>query len=376
MNIAINTLPLYKTKVGMGRYVVELINRVPLSDQKNQYIIYISQENKTFFTIPTPNVTPQTVPALFTFPLLKIVWEQLFLPFSLRKNAVDLYHAPGFVLPFWKPKGMRYIVTIADMTFFTHLSYHTFFKKIYFQSCIPSSLKKADAIIAISENTKKDIIELQRINPEKIKVTLLGVDALFRPMTVQKYTATLKKYNIHGHYILFVGMLEPRKNVEGLLHAFSQLKDRKNHVLVIVGKKGWMYEKIFSLVKKLQLEQNVVFTGYVPDEELPALYSAATCFVYPSFYEGFGIPVLEAMACGCPVITSNNSSLKEIAGNAAFFIDPKNTEQIAEKIQVLLNSPKEREKRKDEGMKQAKKYTWDSFARRTKEIYHQVIKND
>ncbi len=372
MCIAINTLSLYKTKAGMGRYIVELANRVPKNDLENHYILYVSKQNKNYFDVDVKNVTIKEVAGIFAFPFLKILWEQLFLPFSLIKNKVDLYHATGFVLPFWKPKKITYIVTIADMTFFTHPQYHTWIKTVYFRVFIPPSLKKADAVLAISESTKKDIIAITKTDQEKIITTYLGVDSYFVPQ--KKYQDVLKKYNIQQPYILFVGMLEPRKNIVGLLKAFSLVSDKKDHTLVIVGKKGWMYAEIFDLVKTLHLERYVLFTGYVSDEDLPAFYSGATCFVYPSFYEGFGIPIIEAMACGCPVITSNNSSLQEIAGEAAVLIDPKNVMQIAEAMQNLLKNKKEQKKRKNAGLRQAKRYKWELFANQMRETYINILK--
>ena len=259
------------------------------------------------------------------------------------------------------------------MTFFTHPQYHQWIKTMYFRLFIPSSLKKADMVLAISENTKKDIVTIAKLNEKKIATTYLGVDSYFVPNTGKESLAVLRKWGIMQPYILFVGMLEPRKNIVGLLKAFSLLS-KKSHILVIVGKKGWMYDDIFSYVKKLRLENHVLFTGYVPDEELPALYSSATCFVYPSFYEGFGIPVIEAMACGCPVITAENSSLKEIVGNAALLVDPNNISQIAESMEKILDNKKEREAKRKAGLQQAKKYKWSIFANKTKEAYNQVIK--
>lgn len=369
MRIAINTLSLYKTKVGMGKYIVELVNRVPKTDTQNEYIIYLSKENEAYFDLCASNIKIKKVPRIFTYPFVKIIWEQLFLPFSMIKNNIDLYHATGFVLPLWKPTGIKFVVTIADMTFFTHKQYHTWFKKKYFSALIPASLKKADKIFAISENTKKDIIAMAKTNSEKIVTTYLGVDPIFMPKKKEEYLPVLAKYNLEQPYILYVGMLEPRKNIVGLIRAFSLLRKERKIKLVIIGKKGWMYDEIFSLVKSLHLEEKIIFTGYVPDDVLPAIYNAATCFVYPSFYEGFGFPVIEAMACGCPVITSNNSSLKEITGDAAILIDPENVNQIAEKIELILGSQEEREKRKKAGLKQAKKFKWDAFARKTREVY-------
>jgi len=375
MNIAINTLALYKTKTGMGRYIVELIGRVPKEDNQTTFFVYLSKKNKKYFDLSQENIIVKKVSWFWSFPFFKILWEQIFLPFSLWKNNIKLYHAPGFTLPLWKPNNTRFVVTIADMTFFSHPEYHTWWKVLYFQSLIPFSLKKADAIITISKNTKEDILQMQkiRISKEKIHAIPLGVDEHFTVQKEKNSMSILKKYQITTPYILFVGMLEPRKNVVGLIEAFVKISNKKMHKLVIVGKKGWKYHSIFQKVKELHLEKEVIFVGYVPDEDLPALYNTATCFVYPSFYEGFGIPVLEAMACRCPVITSKNSSLEEIGGDAAIFVNPYNIKTIKEAMELLLNDQDERKKRQNAGLLQVQKFSWTIMAKKTKEIYVSLL---
>lgn len=373
MNIAINTLSLYKTKAGMGRYIRELVNRLPALDPQHTYYLYISQKNKKYFNFEEKNVVVKTLSRFWSVHFLKLLWEQFFLPFSLWKHDIQLYHSTGFTLPFFKQKKTKYVVTIADMTFFSHPEYHLWWKVLYFRYMIPRALKKADTIITISDNTKNDILKMTNIPPEKIKTIYLGVDRQFSPLNRSVCKKIGEKYNIKTPYILFVGMLEPRKNIIGLLHAYALLKDKKGHELVIVGKKGWKCDEIFDTVKELGLQTVVRFLGYVPDEDLPALYSAATCFVYPSFYEGFGIPILEAMACGCPVITSNNSSMKEIAGNAALLIDPANKEEIKEAMELILSHKKEQQRRRRAGLLQVKKFCWETMAKQTKELYASLL---
>jgi glycosyltransferase involved in cell wall biosynthesis len=366
MKIAINTLPLYKTKVGMGKYIVELANRLPLIDQQNTYYFYSSEHNQKYFKWNPNNIIINKIPSLLSIPFLKILLEQLYIPYHLWRNDINCYHSTGFTLPFFKPKKTRYIVTIADMTFFSHPEYHIWWKNLYFRYMIPKALRKADKIITISNNTKNDIIKTIGIAPQKIKTIYLGVD------TAPLNNNALDHYNIHFPYILFVGMLEPRKNVIGLIQAYAALKNKKNHKLVIIGKKGWMYEQIFHVVKKLHIEEEVLFFGYVPDYYLPQLYQAASCFVYPSFYEGFGIPVLEAMAYGCPVITSKNSSMEEIAKGVALLVDPFNKKAIMNAINFILTHKEKRVKMRNKGFNHVKKFRWETMAEETKELYDSV----
>ncbi len=358
----------------MGKYIVELVNGVPKNDKQNKYIIYMSKENKSFFNITEENIEIKKIHTIFSSPIGKIIWEQFFLPFSLWNNKIDIYHAPGFVLPILRLSKTRFIVTIADMTFFSHPQYHTFLKQYYFQLMIPLSLGRADKIIAISENTKKDIIKITKINPDKIKIVYLAVDHIFTSKREKMDIKILEKYNIQKPYILFVGMLEPRKNLPTLLKAFAKIKQTKqsNLSLVIVGKKGWLYDEIFALVNKLKLQSKVIFTGYIPDLDLPALYRSAMCLVYPSFYEGFGIPIVEAMACGCPVVTSNNSSMQEIAGSAAIMIDPNNINEITESMVIYISDVDERKKRSKLGYREAKKFTWKQMVNKTLDVYRQI----
>lgn len=357
----------------MGRYIVELVNRLPRDDPQNTYCFYVSQKNKSYFSFTEKNIIIKTISPLWYFPFLKILWEQIFLPFSLWRNNIQVYHSTGFTLPFFKPKKIKHVVTIADMTFFSHSIYHIWWKVWYFRYMIPYALKKADRVITISESTKEDILKMIKISSKKIKSIYLGVDAHLTPQKERGQQKRLEKYSITRPYILFVGMLEPRKNIMGLIRAYAQVKEKDSHHLVLVGKKGWKYEDIFMTVKELGLQNMVHFLGYVPDEDLSSLYSSATCFVYPSFYEGFGIPVLEAMACGCPVITSNNSSMKEIAGNAAVLIDPENKEAIADAIELVISNKKEQERMRKAGLLHVKKFRWETMAQETKNLYASVL---
>jgi len=373
MKIAINTLLLYKTKVGMGKYIVELVNRVPKKDKRNKYLLYVSRDNRHFFNLSSDNIEIKEIPRIFSNPFLKIFWEQCFLPFYIWKNNVDLYHAPGFVLPFFRINKVPFLMTVADMTFFSHPQHHKTIKNIYFKHMIPFSLKKAEKVITISENTKKDVIEQTNTVPSKIKSILLGVDKIFLDKKNSRDKKVLDKYNIKKPYILFVGMLEPRKNIKGLIEAFYLVQNKHDNDLIIVGKKGWMYQDIFKLVKKLKLEGEVIFTGYLPDEDLPSLYSNATCFVYPSFYEGFGIPIVEAMACGCPVITSNNSSMREVAGEAAILVNPYNVEEIKDAIEKVIYNPKEKKRLQKLGFQNVKRFNWDKMAEETINMYNKFL---
>jgi len=272
----------------------------------------------------------------------------------------------------------KYVVTIADLTFFSHSKYHVGLKNIYFQWIIPRSIKKADAVIAISENTRQDICNHFKDVADKTTTVYLGVDDKFKRDKAgdsSQRDTVLNKYRIKSDYILYVGVLEPRKNIIGLIRAFGKInKLDKNITLVIAGKRGWMYEQIFILVKQLQLEKQVIFTDYVDDEELYWLYNEAICLCYPSFYEGFGLPVLEAMAVGCPVITSNNSSLKEIVKDAGILVDPHNQKEIYVALKSIIENKKLRNKLKIKGKQRAENFSWQKMGKETLCLYQRVMK--
>jgi len=373
MKIAINTLGPSKIKAGIGNYVVNLVKELSKIDKSNNYLIIANKDNADFFDLNNKNFETFIAPKYTTIKLLRLLWEQLKLPFILKKNNVDLLHSPGFVAPLIKTT--KSVVTIHDMTFFSHAKYHTIFKQIYFGKMIPLSARNTDAIIADSNNTKEEIGKYLDIPGNKITTVYLGAGKEFKP--IRKTTAQkilLDKYGIHHKFVLFVGMIEPRKNLARLVEAFKNAKDR-NTKLVIVGKKGWHTKELSNTIKKVELQNDVIFTGYVPDEDLIMFYNATEFFIYPSLYEGFGIPVIEAMACGCPVITSNISSMKEISGDSAILVEPQNVENITTAIKKLLKNKSLRKELSKSGIERAKFFTWKITAEKTLDVYNKVLDN-
>jgi len=239
---------------------------------------------------------------------------------------------------------------------------------------MPRFLQAADAVIAISESTRRDAIRLYGMDEEKIRVIYEGVSPRFCVASPEAISVVRQKHSLPESFILSVGTIEPRKNLTSLLGAYRALKNQgAEWKLVIVGKKGWLYEGFFSRLRELGLENEVIFPGFVPDEDLPAFYSAADLFVFPSLYEGFGLPVLEAMACGAPVITSNTSSLPEVAGEAALLVDPTSVEELAGGMRRVLESKELRDELRAKGPKQAAKFRWENAARETLSVYEAVL---
>ena len=302
--------------------------------------------------------------------LAKIVWPNLVLPRRAAGDGFDLVHATTHYGTFM-PCRYRNVITIHDVTPILFPETHGRMQVCYHRHMLPSVLNQADAIITISECSKRDILRLYGISEEKIHVIYHGVSDHFStaPDARSDFVQGLPE-----HYILNIGTLEARKNLPRLLEAYAIARNKGlTHKLLIGGAKGWRLSNLAGIVAKHKLEQDAVFLGYVEDTDLPALYGRAEFFVYPSIYEGFGMPILEAMACGTPVITSNVSSMPEVAGDAALLVDPLDVDEIAAKMLELAGSTELRGRLREAGLARAGRFTWEETARRTLAVYQGVV---
>ena len=308
----------------------------------------------------------------------RILWTNWYAPLLLREQTVDVYHGVcNFELPL--RKVCRYVLTIHDLIplFFPELVPRKHL--LFFRLFMKRAAHTADLIITDSEHSKQDIVRYLRVPEEKIRVIYLGYDPpqqkQLGPQVVQ---SVLRTYGITKPYLLFVGVIEPKKNLERLVDAFTMLRAKyargEDLQLVLAGGKGWLSDTLYRKVKELKLEQQVIFTGFVPDEDLPLLYTEAEAFVFPSIYEGFGLPVLEAMACGTPVVTSKVSSLPEIAGDAGILVDPYQADDIYEGMLWVLKDRSKREEMIRLGDIQARKFSWRKSAEETWRVYEEVMR--
>ncbi len=306
----------------------------------------------------------------------------LSMPYSINKSKIDILHIPAHyhtqVTPFFLNRNLKKILTIHDLTPLLFSQTHIKKDAMLWNSSLKLIKGKVDVIITDSVNTKIDCIKHLKIPEEKIKVVPLAADTRYKPLSNLKMVKEeLKtKYNLKIPFILYVGTLEKRKNIPTLLKAFSKIKDKHiNHKLVIIGRKGWKYNEIFETVHKLGLKDDIIFTGYVPDEDLVKFYNASDLFVYPSLYEGFGLPPLEAMACGTPVITSNTSSLPEVVGDAGIMVNPYEIDTLADEMHKILNDKSLQDNLRKRGLKRAKSFSWSKTASQTWKIYQDVYDN-
>lgn len=307
---------------------------------------------------------------LIKFLVPKKLWTRWRLPLELYfgKPRPDVFFTPGHYTPAFSPIPL--VCSIMDLGFLKFPEQFTRKDLLQLSSWTKCSIKKVNNILAISKSTKNDIIKAYGIPGKKITVAYPGYDKKkFNTKIAEPEVEKVRgKYKINNDYILFLSTLKPSKNIERLLEAFAQLKADKLK-LVIAGKKGWLYEPIFSKVKELGLEKQVVFTGFVPEDEVPALMVGAKVFVLPSLWEGFGIPVVEAMACGVPVVVSNAGSLPEVVGEAGVIVDPESAENIAGGIREALEQKSQLTKKV---LIQAKKFSWEKTARKTLEVLEKV----
>lgn len=336
-------------RVGIGQFAFGVISALEKIDQKNSYLIYLKTKPADDF----PKERPGWRYLIFG---PKKYWTQFALPVKLftQKTKPDIFFSPSHYGPRFSP--VPTVISLMDL--WHHRHPEQFNKKDLYQlkNWEKYSVKNAKHIITISEFSKKEILDIYKIPANRVTVAYPGY-------TKYKTENIKNKHKISGDYFLYLGTLQPKKNIEGLIKAFGLLNSEVQ--LVIAGKKGWQYEKMFELVKELKLEDKVIFTGFVDEEDKPYLIAGATAFVFPSFYEGFGIPVLESMNLGVPVITSNRASLPEVGGKAAIYCDPDNIESITGAMKKVLElNEEEKNEIINLGYKQAEKFSWEKCAGR------------
>jgi glycosyltransferase involved in cell wall biosynthesis len=300
---------------------------------------------------------------------VRILWEQLVQPRQLLTEGIDLLHSLAFVQPVVLP--CPGIVTIYDLSFFLFPQRFQPWRRLYLRWGTFYSARRARRVVVISANTKRDVVSLLGVPEDRIDVVPCGVDEDFQPTEdPQSLSALRERHDLPPRMILFVGTIEPRKNLTTLLKSYALLRREINPPpLVIAGPKGWRHQEVLSLAGELGLLDDVFFPGYIAREELPHWYAAADLFVYPSLYEGFGLPPLEAMACGTPVVASNTSSLPEVIGEAGILVEPTNVEELAQAMRRVLTDPSLRESLRAKGLERAHTLTWQRTAEDTVRVY-------
>lgn len=363
MRIGVDTRELTGEKAGKGWYVFHILMRLRDIDQKNNYVFYGNYETQYPDWPGTEKVKIGGSELLWHHKVAK----------RLKSDKIDLYWAPTSpIVP--AIATVPTIMSIMDLTTLLFPDKHLIKGRLVDMVFLKRAVNKTKRIICISKATERDLIAYAPKAKGKTEVIYLGYDESFKRLDDKIVKETLDKYKLKPGYILSVGTLEPRKNIAKLIESYAQLDKQlqDKHPLVIVGKRGWFYEEIFAAIEKNKLKEKVKFLEYVPFSDLPAIYNGASVFVYPSLYEGFGLPPLEAMACGKPVIVTNVSSLPEVVGKAGILINLHNTKEIAERMEKLLTNNVLRKQYSGLAMKQAKKFSWQKCAKETLEIFNSI----
>ena len=374
MRIAIDAHSIGAKLGGNESYAKNLIEGLARVDNVNQYTLYVTTDEAfNRYHQRWPNFSVR-----LTRPHTPLIRIPLTLSAELRKKPVDVLHVQ-FTAPPFCPCPV--VVSVHDLSF-EHLP-STFNRRSRTQLrlTVRRSVRKAARVLTLSDHTRNDVVETYSIDPHRVETIPIAASPHFGPVSDEKELQRVRHiYGIDSDYILSVGSIQPRKNLIRLIRAYKLLRNNRSMAklpkLVLVGKRAWLYDETLRALEEIGLKENVVLTGYVPESDLSPLYSGALCLVYPSFFEGFGLPPLEAMQCGTPVIIGNKTSLPEVVGDAAIAVDPFDLHAIARAIEDMITNPALRDELRVKGFARAKTFDWEETARRTLNVYEHVVKEN
>ncbi|MCX6763742.1 MAG: glycosyltransferase family 1 protein [Candidatus Moranbacteria bacterium] len=401
MKIGIDIRNIGKKRTGDEVVFFNLVKNLAQIDSINEYLLFTDtndftvlqytvknlgiENKKNFQIISLPLSFPRRresslqtrfrIKSGMTFFNNKFTWNFWTLPRYLKKNPVDVYHTQ-YILPFCVPKKIKLITHIHDVSFNAYPEKIKFLDLFFLKTLIPRSLKKADKIIAVSEFTKNEIVKYYQIPEEKIEVVYNAVgDNFTQEISEEKIQQILKSYNLTPKaYILYLGTMQPRKNLPVLIEAFASLKDKTSYKLVLCGNRTAhnFDKKIDTVIEKYNLQDSVIFPGFIDEIDKPVIFKLAKIFCFPSLYEGFSIPILEAMVAGTPVMASDIPPHREVAGEAALFFNPENSQDLAEKLEKIISDSDLRNDLIQKGLEQAQKFSWKKSAEKLLKIYQNI----
>jgi glycosyltransferase involved in cell wall biosynthesis len=375
MHVAINAHLLAHTnsfrRAGISHYVEQTLLQLGQIDRRSRYDVYTTRglTRDALGLPPNFRVLPSRLPTIN--PRVRIPWEQFLAPLILRRSGAELFHGVHSVVPIASP--VPTIVTVHDLAFIRFTQTFRAYNRAYLDFATRLSVRRAACVLVVSEHTRREVVGMLGVPPERVVVTPNAVRGHFLPPEPAALTAFRASKGLPERFVLYVGTLEPRKNLTTLLEAYAEVVRRHAVPLIVGGGKGWLYDAVFTRLEELGLREQVQFVGYIEEEELPLWYAAATLFVFPSIYEGFGMPPLEAMACGTPVVTSNSSSLPEVVGEAGITVSPHDPAGFAEAIDRVLSDSELHQELRERGLVQATRFSWRTTAERTLQAYHAVV---
>ncbi|MCC7209248.1 MAG: glycosyltransferase family 4 protein [Anaerolineae bacterium] len=356
---------------GIAEYTRRLVAALARLDADHDYLALEHARQSPGESIVPPDAPHVRRVRVFTPPHHR--WERLALAAEIAPRRLDILHSPDFVPPLFGAR--RYVITVHDLTFLFYPEFQTADSLRYYRGHIRDAVRQAAHILADSAATRDDLIARLGVPDTKITVNMLGVDERFRPMPPDDVAAVRARLKLPERYFLFVGTFEPRKNLAGLLEAFARVRVSLPGApdLVLAGRRGWLFDDIFHKADGLQLGKSLHWVENVPDTDLPALYNGAVALVLPSFYEGFGFPPLEAMACGIPTIVSNRASLPEVVGDTGLLIDPDRIDELAGALFRAATDADFRRRSGEAGLARARQFTWENTARTVLDVYRRVL---
>ncbi len=364
-HIGIDARLTYYRTGGISTYIRQVIAALETLDQRNRYTVLHSRKSDH-------TITDHFTPAYLWTPAHHRL-ERVMMGLEIARFRFDLLHSPDFIPPRFGAK--RYIITVHDLTFFHYPQFLTADARRYYNGQIAQAVHQADHILVDSEATRSDLMAMLDVPADKITVHLLGVDARFRPLSAEECDTWSRQLDLRPGYILFVGTFEPRKNISGLLAAYALLLTRLPDApaLVLAGSRGWLFEETMRLITRMNLQDRIIWRENVDQRSMPALYALARVLVLPSFYEGFGLPALEAMACGTPPIVSNRSSLPEVVGNVGLLIDPDDPETLAKALERAIIDDDWYETQRKQAVSRAEMFTWERTAQIVLDAYRACL---
>ncbi|MCD4844226.1 MAG: glycosyltransferase family 4 protein [Methanosarcinales archaeon] len=366
MKIGIAARGLSVESGGVKQYIESLTSALLKIDNTNKYYIFYNLNNSKG-KFPKAN-------EIILNSSSKLFWDYYLIPKAIKDYELDIMLFPKNILPFFI--NCKSVIVIHDLAFFmSKLNAYPLNDTIYMHMMIKSSVKRANHIITVSENTKQDIIKYLGVEESMITVTHLASNEKYRKIEDEiRLNEIKKKYGLNDKFIFYCGSLSPRKNMIRLLMAFDTIRNKIPHKLVLTGGRSWNDKTLNNLIHKIG--DDVIKLGFVPDEDTPLLYNLADLFVYPSLYEGFGLPTLEAMACGCPVFTSNISSIPEVVGDAGKMVDPYNIDEMAKAMYDILTDDELKDDMVKRGQKRIKKFSWEKCAKESLYVLERIYKNE
>jgi glycosyltransferase involved in cell wall biosynthesis len=369
MRVGIDARLVYYSQAGIGQYILHLVNGLAKVDEENEYVLLQSRKDDTTI-LERPNFRRIS---LWTPSHHRL--ERYSMNVELVRLGLDVLHSPDFIPPH-RP-SCKSVITVHDLAFLLYPHFLTKESARYYGH-IDQAVRWTDHIISVSESTKRDTVQHLGVPEDKIAVVYEAANPIFRPIDRDRAREQVRdRHGVEGPYILFVSTIEPRKNVPTLIRAVWQLMEcyKEDVQLVLAGGKGWLFEDAFAIVETLKMDSRVHFVGRVSSEDLLYLYNAAELLAHPAFYEGFGLPPLEAMACGLPVIVSNVASLPEVVGDAGLLIDPHDVDELTVGLWRVLTDDELRREMREKGLRQAERFSWERAARETIDIYRLVFEN-